>query len=130
MPGQSKTLGVQFIASDGRVIAGPINETQDGLTKDAEDVTDNAVQAVPEYVIKQFDGTLQGRLLRRNHLPDPGRQDRPARPHDRHAVRTPPGRRDRRPLTDLGYAIQPAQSKLVRPQLVTKARRLPPASTV
>ncbi|UBV17770.1 hypothetical protein [Mycolicibacterium fortuitum] len=59
MPGQSKTLGVQFIASEGRVIAGHINETQDGLTKDAEDVTDNSVQAVAEYVIQQFAGALQ-----------------------------------------------------------------------
>ncbi len=55
----SQNPWVQFIASDGRVIAGHINETQDGLTKDAEDVTDNAVQAVAEYVIQQFDGALQ-----------------------------------------------------------------------
>lgn len=59
MAGQSNALGVQFIASAGRVIAGPINETQDGLTSEAEDVTDNAVQAVAEYVIQRFNGALQ-----------------------------------------------------------------------
>lgn len=57
--GQSKALGIQFFASDGRVVAGHINEAQDGLTGHVEDVTDNAVQAVAEYVAQLFDGALQ-----------------------------------------------------------------------
>lgn len=56
---RSRKFGVQFDAASNQVVAGPINEAQDALTDAKEDATDNAVQAVAEYVLESFDGALE-----------------------------------------------------------------------
>lgn len=52
-------IGVQFIGQNQRLIAGRVNTSRDGLVGETTDVTDNAVQAVAEYVINVFDGGLE-----------------------------------------------------------------------
>lgn len=54
-----KQLGVQFLGESKRVVVGRVNESQDALVGEMEDATDNAVQAVAEYVIHAFDGALE-----------------------------------------------------------------------
>lgn len=54
-----KKLGVQFIGKTKRILIGRVNEAQDSLVGETEDATDNAVQAVAEYVIHAFDGALE-----------------------------------------------------------------------
>ncbi len=56
---QVKTFGVQLDAQSGRVVAGRVNEAQDDLLAGKEDVTDNAVLAVAEYVLRSYDGALE-----------------------------------------------------------------------
>lgn len=54
-----KTFGVQFIGESKRVVVGRVNDAQDSLVGEAEDATDNAVQAVAEYVLHAFDGAVE-----------------------------------------------------------------------
>lgn len=56
---QVRTFGVQLNGQSGRVVAGEFNEAQTDLNPGAEDVTDNAVLAVSEYVLRVFDGALE-----------------------------------------------------------------------
>ncbi len=55
----NNAIGVQFIGQTQRVVAGRVNTSRDGLDGETTDVTDNAVQAVAEYVINGFDGALE-----------------------------------------------------------------------
>lgn len=54
-----RKYAVQFRSDTGRVMAGTVNDEQTDLTEDREDVTDNAVLSVAEYVLRQFDGAVQ-----------------------------------------------------------------------
>ena len=54
-----KTFGVQLDAQSGRVVAGRVDEDQVDLLAGKEDVTDNAVLAVAEYVLRSFGGALE-----------------------------------------------------------------------
>lgn len=57
--GTRNEFGVRFIGQSKRVVAGRINEAQDSLVGETDDVTDNAVLAVAEYIIHAFDGALE-----------------------------------------------------------------------
>lgn len=59
MGDQVRRFGVQLIGQSGRVFGGPVNEDGTGLLAGAEDVTDNAVLAVAEYVLRSFDGAVE-----------------------------------------------------------------------
>lgn len=54
-----RKFGVQLNGQSGRVVAGEFNDAQTDLIPGAEDVTDNAVAAVAEYVLGVFDGALE-----------------------------------------------------------------------
>ncbi len=56
---QVKRFGVQLNGKSGRVFGGPVTEGQTELMVGAEDVTDNAVLAVAEYVLRSYDGALE-----------------------------------------------------------------------
>lgn len=52
-------FGVQFLGESKRVVVGRVDEAQDSLVGEPQDATENAVQAVAEYVIHAFDGALE-----------------------------------------------------------------------
>ena len=54
-----REFGVQFRGASKQVVVGRVNEAQDALVGETEDATDEAVQAVAEYVIHAFDGALE-----------------------------------------------------------------------
>lgn len=54
-----REFGVQFRGESKRVVVGKVNDAQDSLVGRTEDATDEAVQAVAEYVIHGFDGALE-----------------------------------------------------------------------
>jgi len=54
-----KRIGLQLNGKSGRVFAGPVNDDQTELLAGADDVTDNAVLAVAEYVLRSYDGALE-----------------------------------------------------------------------
>lgn len=54
-----RQFDVQFLGETKRVVAGRINDAGDGLAEPMDDVSDNAVQAVAEYVIANFDGAVE-----------------------------------------------------------------------
>jgi len=52
-------LGVQLLGKTNRIVAGHLNETGDDLDGATSDVTDNAVMAVAEYVIRGYESALE-----------------------------------------------------------------------
>lgn len=54
-----RQFDIQFRGSSKRVVAGRLNEAGDGLVEPTDDVSDNAVQSVAEYVIHNFDGAVE-----------------------------------------------------------------------
>ena len=59
MGDQELKFAVQLNGQSGRVFGGPVNEDGTGLVPEAQDVTDAAVLAVAEYVLRSFDGALE-----------------------------------------------------------------------
>lgn len=59
MADKQRKYGVQVRSDPGSVMAGRIDETQTDLTEDREDATDNAVEAVAEYILRKFNGALE-----------------------------------------------------------------------
>ncbi len=52
-------FGVQLIGKTNRIEAGQINEAGEDLDGATSDVTDNAVMAVAEYIIRGFESALE-----------------------------------------------------------------------
>lgn len=55
----ARQFDIQFRGESKRVVAGRLNAAADALEEPTDDVGDNAVQAVAEYVIHNFDGAVE-----------------------------------------------------------------------